>query len=89
MAQLVDQSRNARRRLAHQVKRTAKQHGKQQDLQDVVVSESTDHRRRDQVHQELCGGVHVLTALGDVAHVGGGELLQMNVRAAADSGAEG
>ena len=31
----------------------------------------------------------MLAALGEVAHVGAGELLQMNIRAAADPGAEG
>ncbi|MCY1432247.1 hypothetical protein D9M71_482380 [compost metagenome] len=89
VAEFIDQPRNTRCRLAHQIQCTAEQHGEQQDLQDVVIGKGTDHRRRNQVHQELCGGVHVLAALGNVAHVGCGKLLQVNVRAAADAGAEG
>ena len=89
MAQFVDQSRDPGRRFSDQIQRAAEQHREQQHLQNVVVGEGADHRGRDQIHQELRGGVHVLAALGDVAHVSGGQLLQMNIRAAADAGAEG
>ncbi|MNT89770.1 hypothetical protein D3C72_2305600 [compost metagenome] len=58
-------------------------------MQDVVVGEGADHRGWDQVHQELRGGVHMLAAFGEIAHVCRRQLLEMDIRAAADAGAEG
>ncbi|MCY1438679.1 hypothetical protein D9M71_548880 [compost metagenome] len=89
MAQFVDQSRYAGRRVTHKVQRAAEQHREQQHLEDVVVGEGADHRSRDQVHEECRGTVDVLAALGQAAGIGAGQLVQVDVGAAADAAGEG
>ena len=89
MAQFVDQSRNPAGRFAHQVQRAAEQHRKQQHLQHVIIGKGADYRVGDQLHQKLAGAADVLALVGQFIQTGGRELLQVNIGAAADAGAEG
>ena len=57
-------------------------------MQHVVVGKRADHRVGDQVHQELAGALDVLALVGQFIQAGGGELLQMDIGALADTGAE-
>ncbi|MNQ78388.1 hypothetical protein D3C85_932970 [compost metagenome] len=89
MAQFVDQPGDPRSGFADQVQRAAEQNREQQHLQDVVIGKRTNHGGRDQVQQELRGAVHVLAAFGQVAHVGAGQLIQVDIGTTADAGGEG
>ena len=89
MAQFVDQPRDTRGGFAHQVQRAAEQHREQQHLQHVVVGKGADHRVGDQVHQELAGAADVLALVGQFIEAGGRQLLQVDIGALADTGAEG
>ncbi|MNQ60005.1 hypothetical protein D3C85_742710 [compost metagenome] len=89
VAELIDQPGDAAGLLAHQVQGAAEQHGEQQDLEDVVLGEGAEHRRRDQAQEEGHRPVHCLGPAAVDRRIAGREVVQVDARAVAQADAVG